>query len=572
MVDSPPCSEPSSSRNASCTSATGTAQRSACERCRGQKLRCTRNHSSQASCNRCERAGAQCIVGPALRIGRPTRLDPSSSSQSANPQPPPPATAPPPSTRVREHSDIVDFPITSKEPSAHAQISSHLDDFYLPSTSSRTLNVQPLADPAQETGLGSYDMIITDLEQHEAEIFGFCSLSSGAVDVSSDESPSSPLGLDFSKASSASFGPGFSATDGQNPLLLDASFPTSLQDAFQVGSSSTNSAISTQSHVWDQALSDQGQVPLDQLSRLNLELHQHLSQTDPIKDTSYVQACTLSTSCQQDFDSLLPIGLMIGGLQKYRDLLHHCSNLGRAAPLSRAKDHAPWASWEPPPSAYDEDTRPSKRPHTSQSLSSLGSRGFNSSGSPEVLAKRTHSSNTTTVNTTPSDASGPFGVIPRIQLRNHDRKQVAHILDLPTRMLFLTCYINLIRLCRRVFFNIRQCLLSVDQDIIFARLSNFLISGVSLEQDGHLQIFVLIQVVSRMLDAISAALGFSKEHSILTGHSQNGDFSSLLSDKVATPKLMDCLMREEELSEAQDVSGGGIKALREEILELKKLL
>ncbi|KAL9043623.1 MAG: hypothetical protein Q9214_003196, partial [Letrouitia sp. 1 TL-2023] len=363
MVDSPPCSEPSSSRNAPGISATGTAQRSACERCRGQKLRCTRNHSSQASCNRCERAGAQCIVGPALRIGRPTRLDPSSSSQGPNPQPPPPPPPPPP-TRVREHSDIVDISSASKESSAHAQVPSRLNDFCLPSAASGSLNVQSQADLAQESGLGPYDMIVTDLEQHEAEIFGFCSLSSGAVDVSSDESPSSPLGLDFSKTSSASFGTGFSATDGQNPLLLDTSFPPGLQDAFQIGSSSTNSAISTQSHVWDQGLSDQGRVPLDQLSRLNLEVHQHLSQTDPIKDTSYVQACTLSTSRQQDFDSLLPIGLMIGGLQKYRDLLHHCSNLGRTAPFSRAKDHAPWACWEPPQSAYDEDARPSKRPHT----------------------------------------------------------------------------------------------------------------------------------------------------------------------------------------------------------------
>ena len=157
-------------------------------------------------------------------------------------------------------------------------------------------------------------------------------------------------------------------------------------------------------------------------------------------------------------------------------------------------------------------------------------------------------------------------------LKNREQKQVIHTLNLPTRMLFVTCYINLTRFCRRVISNIRQCLVTFDQEIIFARLSDLLISGVSLEQDGHLQIFVLIEIISRMLDAISAGLGYSKEYSILAGNSRQGDLGSKLSDEATTPNLMESVMKEEELSKAQDVSGGGIKALQEEIWELKKLL
>jgi hypothetical protein len=49
------------------------AQMPACDRCRGQKLRCFRSQDSQATCNRCERAGTTCSVDSSVRMGRPSR-------------------------------------------------------------------------------------------------------------------------------------------------------------------------------------------------------------------------------------------------------------------------------------------------------------------------------------------------------------------------------------------------------------------------------------------------------------------------------------------------------------------
>ncbi|KAH7133367.1 hypothetical protein B0J13DRAFT_562211 [Dactylonectria estremocensis] len=56
--------------------------RSACQRCRGQKLRCVRlsaptasSSSSSSSCARCSRLGLSCEPGPQRRIGRPARRD-----------------------------------------------------------------------------------------------------------------------------------------------------------------------------------------------------------------------------------------------------------------------------------------------------------------------------------------------------------------------------------------------------------------------------------------------------------------------------------------------------------------
>lgn len=139
-------------------------------------------------------------------------------------------------------------------------------------------------------------------------------------------------------------------------------------------------------------------------------------------------------------------------------------------------------------------------------------------------------------------------------------------------MLLITCYVNLTRFCRSVFHNIRQCLLTLDQEIIFARLPDLVIGGVSLQQDGLLQVLVLIQVVSGMLDATSTSLGYSKDYRILTGSLQQRDTSSMVSEKSTTPKLMELVMKEDGMSKVQDASGGGIKALREEIWELKKLI
>ncbi|KAF7559301.1 hypothetical protein G7046_g4855 [Stylonectria norvegica] len=47
--------------------------RSACERCRRQKLRCLRQTASEPSCSRCTRLNLPCQSGPQRRVGRPPK-------------------------------------------------------------------------------------------------------------------------------------------------------------------------------------------------------------------------------------------------------------------------------------------------------------------------------------------------------------------------------------------------------------------------------------------------------------------------------------------------------------------
>lgn len=541
MVNSASDPQPSG-RNPTGTSSIGMAQRSACDRCRGQKLRCTRNYETQASCNRCQRVGAQCIVGLLPRMGRPVRLDN-------------------PTQKPRERSDIVDAPTDPAE--RHSQPSRGLNDFYLPTA----LETQHQADSVHQSCVDTYDMTVSDLEQHDTDFLGFISFSNGDGEIASNASPSSPLGVDPSNSSKLSSASHPSCLDAQNGVSLhplDPALTSGPQESAQNAAPSSHRAISTKSQSFDEYSLDTCQVSLDQLSRLNLELHRHLNHTRVVNDLKSAQACITSGSFPQDLDSLLPIGFMIRKLQNFQDLLKCSSTLGHA-PSSSMTCRSTLTSRESS-STFDDNTRSSKRLCASHSSSTRNSRGFSSPVSPDILTDWTRSSSFSV-----SDASQPFSR-PKATLKSRDRKQIMHTLDLPTRMLFVTCYINLTRFCRRVVSNIRQCLVTFDQEIIFARLSDLLISGVSLEQDGHLQIFVLIEIISRMLDVISAELGYSKEYSILAGNSRQGDLSSKLSDEATTPNLMESVMKEEELSEAQDVSGGGIKALQEEIWELKKLL
>lgn len=49
--------------------------RLACDRCRGQKLRCPRENSRNNECSRCQQAGVTCTFSPSLRLGRPFRSE-----------------------------------------------------------------------------------------------------------------------------------------------------------------------------------------------------------------------------------------------------------------------------------------------------------------------------------------------------------------------------------------------------------------------------------------------------------------------------------------------------------------
>ena len=178
MVSSPSASDPLVHQPSE-PSITSIAQpRSACERCRGQKLRCTR---SQAACNRCERAGAQCIISPTLRIGRPVRLE--NSDQRSNP-----------SNGQRDRPNT-----TSQSTGTIIQTSSGPEDLFLPSAASEGLSPQHQASSSLQADLNPDDVNISDQDQQDGDIFGFVSLPNEEGEgIPASSSPHS-LAFDLSK-------------------------------------------------------------------------------------------------------------------------------------------------------------------------------------------------------------------------------------------------------------------------------------------------------------------------------------------------------------------------------------
>lgn len=95
-------------------------RRQSCNRCHGQKLRCTRaNNSGTGACNRCLRQGAQCLYSSSLPKGRPSMYRLAEASPTNSNSPP-------------MHS----MPITTVSIGTHQQLPTD----NLPATSSNTTN------------------------------------------------------------------------------------------------------------------------------------------------------------------------------------------------------------------------------------------------------------------------------------------------------------------------------------------------------------------------------------------------------------------------------------------------
>ncbi|TPX14114.1 uncharacterized protein E0L32_000508 [Thyridium curvatum] len=83
-------------------------QQLACDRCRGQKLRCIRTQNPNDPCERCQKAGATCIIDSSVRMGRPRRTDKEQRESTGN------SHNPPQHTNIRSPA----LPTTSSQPAS----------------------------------------------------------------------------------------------------------------------------------------------------------------------------------------------------------------------------------------------------------------------------------------------------------------------------------------------------------------------------------------------------------------------------------------------------------------------
>ncbi|KAI0194527.1 hypothetical protein EV127DRAFT_405523 [Xylaria flabelliformis] len=127
-----------------------TSKRSACDRCRGHKLRCPRRESAAQSCSRCIRLGVHCVTsfqrplghsgnsglsGYPRKLSRPgsrtTRIEPEDSRSMDTVQMPLPEI---PSLSVREYEEYLSMPINGFQSCSDAFDPISLDGFSPPNS------------------------------------------------------------------------------------------------------------------------------------------------------------------------------------------------------------------------------------------------------------------------------------------------------------------------------------------------------------------------------------------------------------------------------------------------------
>ena len=148
-----------------------------------------------------------------------------------------------------------------------------------------------------------------------------------------------------------------------------------------------------------------------------------------------------------------------------------------------------------------------------------------------------------------------------------DRPSQITFLDMSTSLLIISCYINLIHLCRDVFAAIRSALPDPCHQTTLLTLSGFQISGVPVHQDSDLQIIVLTQVVVRLVDRIGLSLG----HTYNTATEASKRDKAKLYSKAILPQLLDFVLRREGVMRQLSCEVG-IEALREEIRRLNEVV
>ena len=505
-------------------------QQFACDRCRGQKLRCIRTPNLQTSCERCQKAGATCVTDPSVRMGRPQRRD-------------------------RERPET-----TNATRKAQSRQASNIPSVHW--TSSQTASKDTTANG--NTWLGheldeTVDSNLVDVQHQE-------SLDSGLHHPQfEDDQPHMTPREDC-------FDDTFDFVSSQVPRDLPDLGMYDFGDDETGGSLQPSSSISMESvpispivapkldieGVLEVATKDDPspmpQESVERVSNLNLEVRRQLSIVRRIAkeyrhtEPSFVESPDKHTSLSY------VVAFMIQGLQTYHELLLEILASANQNGCKDTTNHTATYNTQSNPLPLQHTLWQTTKPCPTNLLSLTDARNTDLMGTvsePKSTQQRPPRSNTST--------------------KSHhiqDRPSPITFLDMSTSLLIISCYINLIHLCRDVFAAIRTALPGPCQQTTLLTLSGFQISGVPIHQDSDLQIIVLTQVVVRLVDRIGLSLGHP--YNTTTTEASKRDEAKLYG-KAILPQLLDFVLRQEGVVR-QPSCDVGIEALREEIRRLNEVV
>ncbi|KAK0513955.1 hypothetical protein JMJ35_003677 [Cladonia borealis] len=500
-------------------------QQLACDRCRGQKLRCIRTQNPQTSCERCQKAGATCVT----RMGRPQRRDrglPEATNHTRKAQP-------------RHASNVPSLPGTSS--SSASKDSTANGNTWLGHDLDETVHSNLVGVQHQESiDFGLHHAPLEDDQMH-------ISPSEDCFDNTFDfVSPQVPRDLsDFGMYE-------FGNEETGGSLLPSSSMSMESIPISPIAAQEPDIEGIPEVTIQDDP-PPMPQESVEKVSNLNLEVRRQLSIVRRMAKQYRNIESSLVESPDKNNSLSCVAAFMIQGLQTYHELLlevlgsanqDSCKDTTSHTEMYNSQNNRP-----PLQHTFGPTTKPC--PTNLLSLTDVGN-----ADSMETIFEPKSKQQKVPRSSTSSKS-------------HHIQDGPSHInfLDMSTSLLIISCYINLIQLCRDVFAAIRSALPGPCHQTTFLTLSGLQISGVPIHQDSDLQIIVLTQVVVRLVDKIGLSLGHPYNTTAEASKRDEAKFYS----KAILPQLLEFVLRQEGVVR-QPSCKVGIEALRAEIRKLNEVV
>ena len=503
-------------------------QQLACDRCRGQKLRCIRTPNLHASCERCQRAGATCVTDSSVRMGRPQRPEEERRETTDSSRKSQPRHSPSSPTLRRTSSQTASKSFTMN---GNVWLGHDLDE----ATDSNLVGVQyqdSLDFELHHAALEDDQLHISPSEDCFDDIFDLVSpqvsrnLSDfGVYEFGTEETSGSLQPSPFMSIEPVTI----------SSIAVERPNVQGIPEAkMKIGSSPIP------------------QASVEKVSNLNLELYRQLSIISRMAKEYRNTELSLVESPEKNNILSAAIVFMIQGLQTFHELLLEIlGSTNQNSCKATTTDTAMYNSLNNHP-PLQHTFWPNTKPCSTSLLSLTDSRDTDlveSMSEPKNKQQKVPRSGTSSKS--------------HIQ----DGPSQIPLLDMSTSLLVISCYINFIHLCRDVFAAIRGTLPAPGHQTTLLTLSGFQLSGVSIDQDSDLQIIVLTQVVVRLVDRIGLSLGHPYNSTAEAGKRDEAELCS----KAILPQLLDLVLRQEGIG-GQSSCKGGVEALKEEIRRLNEVV
>ncbi|KAI9751185.1 MAG: hypothetical protein M4579_006164 [Chaenotheca gracillima] len=557
------------------------SRRFSCDRCRGHKLRCERTPSTAnggGPCKRCLRAQAKCVISPLSRTQKPgpgnrarrqpDKLSDNDAELATNTASPPDRSLEDALTssadgsekstqhhRVRKGSRA-SHKTQDRRLSTGPDSSRFLSD--LASTGNDFIGGEANSPGDHWLGLHSSPMdttggmgAVTDTSSTIMPLSTSASLELTMLEASSG----GPLDPSSSEFSTFDWSMGLTSNPLDHPESTDNVMDSSLGRSQQLANTSV--AIPAQSGSEGVSPVDTSEDCVEKLSELSSSLMKDLSRihAGKLSDTFFFLPLSpkgetgngnrnVATSATDDFvcqENI--IGRMLYSSEQFLDILKYFMRSGTS--FSRASLPHPLSE-----GCYSEvdheslSTAPTSV-DANDAIDSASRRSFSDYSTHESSPNQHLSVFTDfTAMTRPTPATTDFSRW-----------------DVPTTLTILTCYISLVRIYRTVFSRILHSLLSCPSERLDLppTLPGLQLGGFRLDNHANLQIKVLLEVSSHMLDWIEKALGLSDDPQ--RTKEDPADHGGLLKDSVPAALLKITLEQEEMKSaEGDEVK---VKSLKE---------